>query len=909
MDPNPDLNPDPKKLKNEGSGKTKKKKKDRSKRDVSASAGMFSPDDGHGLASAADTLFPSLDAPPRRTSSRVEDGKKPAAPLQSSHAQADSLNQMEREVLAKSRASAARQTGTIAGVGRVQSRSMSSSSGVARTTALNQLEADVMIKNQSRGDNGPAAAVGAQTIQAPPPRLSKRSDSRNAGAGETMGGSQQGKGAPDSKASLRNLEQGIAAKTRGASAASGGAAPPSRTSSRLQQMEDDVRAKTQARSYVADPTPFSTNFRADSIQRSSLSEMEDEIAVKRRAAPTSMVSSTSSGASAKGSAAVASLRPSPDEYDENGFCDEYDADGFPCQKKMSSSETDGRPGPDTLRDGFGGAPSYQSSVPDSEGRSRQHGQPYGGLPIQESAPHSEETSRDVESNGIQAFVADPDVVDAVGVAAVMSEEEEERVERIRSRRYMMCGLLAFFALAAGIVAAVVLTVGKLAPAPMIVPTSMPSDIPSMAPSMAPTTNRLDAWLEALKSISTEEALTNRTSPQYQAALWVADEDELQLEVGSARGIQRYALAVFYFALDGDNWIECGRLDSICGGDVDDNAWLTGTENECGWLGVQCNIDNTVVNAIFFPRQLGNGLVGNIPEEIVQLTDLSALILQRDELSGTLPSFLGKLTKLEALFMLDCKLYGTIPPELLIGASLLGTIHFGENMLTGTIPTLVGRLPLRTFDVGENMMFGKIPSEIGLLSLLSKLTACSFRDFICPKYLDAISTNLFGCFVCAAHLELHDNALTGTIPSELYRATSLTRIRFQNNSLAGSLSSQIGEVLDLEELRLGDNSLEGSLPSSLYTMRNMVDFRFENNQLTGQLSSSIGKLNNTLRRVILANNQMTGPLPITAIESLGYLSKFPSHALLPTNESKPCAHARVYTFHILHICLCRFVHGR
>jgi hypothetical protein len=125
---------------------------------------------------------------------------------------------------------------------------------------------------------------------------------------------------------------------------------------------------------------------------------------------------------------------------------------------------------------------------------------------------------------------------------------------------------------------------------------------------------------------------------------------------------------------------------------------------------------------------------------------------------------------------------------------------------------------------------------------------------------------------AAYLELFDNRLTGTIPSELYLASSLTRIRLQNNSLSGSLNFQAGQMLGLEELRLGFNSLKGSIPSALYFLPSMVDFRGEDNQLTGQLSSLIGKLNSTLRRVYLANNQMTGPLPIAALESLSSLSK-------------------------------------
>lgn len=819
------MDSNPGKPKKDGSSKSKKKK-DRSNRSEPSK-------DGEGLASAVDTLFPSFDAPPRRTSSRAEDGRKPAA-----FPQTDTLNQMEQDVLAKSRASAARQSGTVAGAGRVvQSRPMSSSmaSGTARASGLNQLEADLMIKNRARS-SGPATAVGALQGQ----DLSQR----NIGARAARGGSQQGKeasasaGGRTSRSSLRNLEQGVAAKTQGSRTDTTSSGSPSR----LQQMEDDVVAKTRSRSYVSDPTPLSNSMRADSTQRSSMSELEDEIVAKRRAQPSSLASSTSS-ASARGKAAAAASLGSPlGDLDESDFRDEYgDDDYFNQQKKAAASQPDDRSGPDTRHDGFGDASPSTSAALDNDLRSEPSSQHQGSRTIQESAPASEAFSGDEEANGIEAFVPDQGVVDAFGVAVVMSDEEQERYEQRRSRRYMCFGILIFFALSAGIVSAVVLTVGKPMPAPIAMPTSVPSDIPSVAPSSAPTTTRLDAWLGALQQISSPEALTNRTSPQYRAAVWVSDEDELQLDVGSARGIQRYALAVFYFALGGDDWIQCGRTDPLCGGDIDDRAWLLGTENECDWLGVDCDLSNNVVDSIFFARQLGNGLNGNLPEEIVQLSELRAIIIQRDELKGTLPTFLGKLTKLQALFMFDCKLEGTIPTELLIGASLLGTIHFGENMLTGTIPTLVGNLPLQTLDLGENIFNGKIPSEIGRLSMLT-------------------------------YLELFDNRLTGAIPSELYLASSLTRIRLQNNSLSGSLDFQVGQLPGLEELRLGSNSLKGSIPSALYSLPSMVDFRCEDNQLTGQLSSSIGKLNNTLRRVYLANNRMTGPLPIAALESLSYLNE-------------------------------------
>ena len=54
-------------------------------------------------------------------------------------------------------------------------------------------------------------------------------------------------------------------------------------------------------------------------------------------------------------------------------------------------------------------------------------------------------------------------------------------------------------------------------------------------------------------------LQNKTSPQYLAAHWMADEDKLQLPIpdklfgGQRTFIQRYALAVLYFATGGPNW--------------------------------------------------------------------------------------------------------------------------------------------------------------------------------------------------------------------------------------------------------------------------------------------------------------------------------------------------------------------
>ena len=135
----------------------------------------------------------------------------------------------------------------------------------------------------------------------------------------------------------------------------------------------------------------------------------------------------------------------------------------------------------------------------------------------------------------------------------------------------------------------------------IAPTKTPSFSPTGFPTLSPTANRLNMTIERLTNVSGAEVFRDVTSPQYRAALYVADQDELMFPVDHPRLLQRYLLAVFYFAMDGDNWVRCGRLDVICGGDPDDRSWLVGRNDECTWQGVDCDASG-VVRRLFFGKQ-------------------------------------------------------------------------------------------------------------------------------------------------------------------------------------------------------------------------------------------------------------------------------------------------------------------
>jgi len=56
----------------------------------------------------------------------------------------------------------------------------------------------------------------------------------------------------------------------------------------------------------------------------------------------------------------------------------------------------------------------------------------------------------------------------------------------------------------------------------------------------------------------------------------------------------------------------------------------------------------------------NNIIGEIPENIVQLYQLQSLSLDHNLLSGTIPSALGKLTQLTSLYLSHNRLFGPLP---------------------------------------------------------------------------------------------------------------------------------------------------------------------------------------------------------------------------------------------------------
>lgn len=122
-------------------------------------------------------------------------------------------------------------------------------------------------------------------------------------------------------------------------------------------------------------------------------------------------------------------------------------------------------------------------------------------------------------------------------------------------------------------------------------------------------SRLDDVIDFLSvTISEKELFNNKDTPQYKAARWIADQDFLEVEIpedpenydDDFEFVQRYIMAVFYFAMDGVNWRYKAYFMSdysVCEWNMDFYESVPGQVDEDWVYGVQCG-DNGAISTMF-----------------------------------------------------------------------------------------------------------------------------------------------------------------------------------------------------------------------------------------------------------------------------------------------------------------------
>ena len=145
------------------------------------------------------------------------------------------------------------------------------------------------------------------------------------------------------------------------------------------------------------------------------------------------------------------------------------------------------------------------------------------------------------------------------------------------------------------------------------------------------------------------------------------------------GIDYSALAALYKSTEGRNW--------KIGWDLNDCDY-------CNWFGVGCDENGRV----HFLDVAFNGLSGNIPAEIGNLSKLLVLNLGINQLHGSIPNDIGKLENLLNLNLSENNLTGEIPKEISNLKNLTG-LNLQSNELSGCYAKelLSGPLDMCQFD--------------------------------------------------------------------------------------------------------------------------------------------------------------------------------------------------------------------
>ncbi|XP_027082522.2 LRR receptor-like serine/threonine-protein kinase EFR [Coffea arabica] len=318
----------------------------------------------------------------------------------------------------------------------------------------------------------------------------------------------------------------------------------------------------------------------------------------------------------------------------------------------------------------------------------------------------------------------------------------------------------------------------------------------------------------------------------------------------------------------------------------------------------------------------NNFSGNFPTSITNASGLEELDLSSNKFAGQIPANLGDLTNLQYLnleenvfggnstgdldfiasltncsdlsvFSLSNNNFGGNIPKVMANLSnQLTSLYLGGNQLSGTIPQGFGNfVNLYILALDENSLSGVIPSDFGKLQNLQFLsldqnelsgqivsTLCnatglyhldlSFNQFEGGNVFDNV---LMSC-QNLQYLDISHNNFTGIIsPQFLQTHSSLTYLKFGENSFSGSLPLEVGKLIHLVDFNVSHNQFSGDIPISLADCSSLANLSMQANFFQGTISPNLASLK-SIQQIDLSSNNLTGSIP-KELEKLQYLRYF------------------------------------
>ena len=253
----------------------------------------------------------------------------------------------------------------------------------------------------------------------------------------------------------------------------------------------------------------------------------------------------------------------------------------------------------------------------------------------------------------------------------------------------------------------------------------------------------------------------------------------------------------------------------------------------------------------------NNLSGSIPTEVWSLISLKELRIQKNQLSGTIPSAIGNLTELTHLYLYGNQFTGSIPAE--IGNLInLGKLHLNNNQFTGLIPETICNIDMSfynpySFDISGNQLLPPYPDCVA--------------EFVGYQYSEDCASNYLFDGICTEQSDLDvlqkfiDNS-SETINMEMDDNNNgiIEPIELGTQHWWNGRLTELNCNYDLaNEFTLSDLGLSGEIPQEIGTLDSLEFLWLEDNQLTGPIPSEIGNLSK-LKYLIMHHNQLSDSIP-------------------------------------------------
>jgi len=108
------------------------------------------------------------------------------------------------------------------------------------------------------------------------------------------------------------------------------------------------------------------------------------------------------------------------------------------------------------------------------------------------------------------------------------------------------------------------------------------------------------------------------------------------------------------------------------------------------------------------------------------------------------------------------------------------------------------------------------------------------------------------------VDLYDNNLQGSLPSELSQLTNLDFLNLSKNGLTGSIPVELCRLEHVYNLNLGQNQFSGAILPEILTMASLRYLNLEENDFSGEIPTIIG--NSLAIAINLSHNLLTGGIP-------------------------------------------------